>query len=174
MPSYEQLQDNDLIDIINQGDVKAFEILYDRYSSKVQKRCYFICLNIEVARDLMQEIWVKVFLQLHTFRKESAFSSWLYRLTTNHCLTYIKSKAHTGQWSGEIPLNETSPESPTASIDVHLLLQKLSLEDRSILAMKYLGEYSYEEISAIYKIGVSAAKMRVSRLITKLREEVGP
>ena len=63
---------------------------------------------------------------------------------------------------------------PVPSIEVHLLLQKLSLEDRTILAMKFLGEYSYEEISAIYKIGVSAAKMRVSRLITKLREEVGP
>ncbi len=174
MPSYEQFQDNELIDVINQGDVKAFEILYDRYTSKVQKRCYFICLNIEIARDLNQEIWVKVFLHLHTFKKEAAFSSWLYRLTTNHCLTYIKSKAHTGQWSGEMPLSETSQENPVASIEVRLLLQKLSFEDRTILAMKFLGEYSYEEISAIYKIGVSAAKMRVSRLITKLREEVGP
>ncbi len=174
MPSYELFTDNELIDAINQGNINAFEFLYDRYTSKVLKRCYFICLNLETARDLNQEIWVKVFLHLHTFKKEAAFSSWLYRLTTNHCLNYIKSKAHTGQWSGEIPLNEPRQKSPAASIEVHLLLQKLSLEDRTILAMKFLGEYSYEEISAICKIGVSAAKMRVSRLITKLREEVGP
>jgi RNA polymerase sigma-70 factor, ECF subfamily len=172
MPSYEQFTDNDLIDAINQGDLQAFEILYDQYTTKVLKRCYFICLNIEAARDLNQEIWVKVFLHLHTFKKESAFSSWLYRLTTNHCLTYIKSKAHTEQWSEDLSINEPSQENPAASIEVHHLLQKLNIEDRSILAMKFLGEYSYEEISTICKIGVSAAKMRVSRLIAKLREEV--
>lgn len=172
MSSYEHFTDNDLIDAINQGDLNAFEVLYDRYTSKVLKRCYFICLNIEAARDLMQEIWVKVFLHLHTFKKQSAFSSWLYRLTTNHCLTYIKSKTHTEQWFGDKPSDEPSQENPAASIEVHHLLQKLSLEDRTILAMKFLAEYSYEEISASCKIGVSAAKMRVSRLINKLREEV--
>ncbi len=172
MPSYENFTDNDLIDAITQGDLQAFEVLYDRYSSKVLKRCFFICLHLEVARDLMQEIWVKVFLHLHTFKKQSAFSSWLYRLTTNHCLNYLKSKAHSETLAGEIPVDEPSRDNPAASIEVHHLLQKLSLEDRTILAMKYLGEYSYEEIAASYKISVSAAKMRVSRLITRIREEV--
>ena len=172
MPSYEDFTDNELVDAIVQGDLNAFEGLYDRYTSKVLKRCYFICLNLEAARDLMQEIWIKVFLHLHTFKKHFTVSSWLYRLTTNHCLTYLKSKAHTEQWSGDKAFDEPSQENPAASIEVHHLLQKLSLEDRTLLAMKFLGEYSYEEIAASCKIGVSATKMRVSRLITKLREEV--
>ena len=172
MPPYENFTDHDLIDAILQGDVSAFEGLYDRYANKVLKRCYFICLNVETARDLMQEIWVKVFLHLHTFKKESTFSSWLYRLTTNHCLNYLKSKAHSEQWSGDTPIEERSKEDSTASTEAHQLLQKLSFEERSILAMKFMGEYSYEEIAAICKIGVSAAKMRVSRLISKLRAEV--
>ncbi len=172
MPSYEHFTDNDLIDVINQGDLQAFEVLYDRYSNKVLKRCFFICLHVEAARDLMQEIWVKVFLHLHTFKKQSAFSSWLYRLTTNHCLNYLKSKAHSEALTGDISVDEPSRDNPAASIEVHHLLQKLSLEDRTILAMKFLGEYSYEEIAESCKIGVSAAKMRVSRLITRIREEV--
>ena len=171
MPSYEDFTDNELVDAIIQGDLNAFEGLYDRYASKVLKRCYFICLNLEAARDLMQEIWIKVFLHLHTFKKQSAFFSWLYRLTTNHCLTYLKSKAYTEQGSGDMAFDEASQENPAVSIEVHHLLQKLSPEDRTLLAMKFLGEYSYEEIAASCKIGVSAAKMRVSRLITKLREE---
>ena len=174
MSPYEHFTDNELIDAINRGDIHAFETLYDRYTGKVLKRCYFICLNLEAARDLNQEIWIKVFLHLHTFKRESAFSSWLYRLTTNHCLNFLKSKAYSEQSHGEISLNEPSQENPAVSIEVHHLLQKLSLEDRTILALKFLGEYSYEEISGICKIGVSAAKMRVSRLIAKLREEVAP
>ncbi len=172
MSPYGNFTDIELIDAINQGDVTAFEGLYDRYANNVLKRCYFICLNSEGARDLMQEVWVKVFLHLHTFKKQSAFSSWLHRLTTNHCLNYLKSKANSEQFAGDISFNEHYQENSTASTEAHQLLQKLSLEERSILAMRFMGEYSYEEIAAICKIGVSAAKMRVSRLVTKLREEV--
>lgn len=168
----ERPTDHDLVDAITQGDIGAFEGLYDRYAGKVLKHCYFICVNQEEARDLMQEIWMKVFLHLHDFKKQAAFSSWLYRLTTNHCLNYIKSKAYAEQLPTEGQDAEPIHEDPTSTIDVHHLLQKLSLEDRTILAMKFMGEYTYEEISAICEISVSAAKMRVSRLITKLREEV--
>lgn len=172
MSTDEPLTDNDLINAINQGDFHAFEMLYDRYTSKVLKRCYFICLNREASHDLNQEIWLKVFLQLHTFKKQAAFSSWLYRLTTNHCLNYIKTKGHTQQ-SHEDPTSlEASQEDPTSRIDVYHLLQKLSIEDRTILAMKFMGEYTYEEIATICKIGLSATKMRISRLIVKLREEL--
>ena len=168
----EPSSDNDLVDAITQGDIQAFEGLYDRYAGKVLKRCFFICVNQEEARDLMQEIWIKVFLHLHDFKKQAAFSSWLYRLTTNHCLNYIKSKAYSESSETQHPSEELIHEDPTSKIDVHHLLQKLSLEDRTILAMKFMGEYTYEEISAICEISLSAAKMRVSRLITKLREEV--
>ncbi|MEO6203132.1 MAG: sigma-70 family RNA polymerase sigma factor [Nitrospirales bacterium] len=164
--------DNDLVDAITQGNLQAFEGLYDRYAGKVLRRCFFISVNQEEARDLMQEVWVKVFLHLHDFKKQAAFSSWLYRLTTNHCLNYIKSKAHTEQSGTHQTSVELIHEDPTSTIEVHHLLQKLPLEDRTILAMKFLGEYTYDEIAAICEISVSAAKMRVSRLITKLREEV--
>ena len=93
MSIHDTCNDNELVDLIAQGDLSAFEVLYDRYASKVLKRCYFICLNATDARDLMQEVWFKVFLRLHSFKKQAAFSSWLYRLTTNHCLNHIKAKA---------------------------------------------------------------------------------
>jgi RNA polymerase sigma-70 factor, ECF subfamily len=172
MAPYQESTDHDLVDAITQGDIQAFEGLYDRYAGKVLKRCFFICVNQEEARDLMQEIWIKVFLHLHDFKKQAAFSSWLYRLTTNHCLNYLKSKAHSEQSRTQHTSEELIHEDPTSKIEVHHLLQKLPMEDRTILAMKFMGEYTYEEISAVCEISVSAAKMRVSRLITKLREEV--
>lgn len=173
MNRFEHIDDNELIDLIIQGDLNAFEGLYDRYASKVLKRCYFICLNATDARDLMQEVWMRVFLRLHQFQKQSAFSTWLYRLTTNHCLNYIKARSQTTSVETTMEIAHITVQDPAHSAEVHNLLSKLSLEDRTILAMKYMGEYTYEEIAITCDIGVSAAKMRVSRLIEKLRGEVG-
>lgn len=164
--------DDELVDSIVQGDIHSFEVLYDRYASKVLKRCYFICLNSDQAHDLMQDVWIKVFLNLYAFKKESAFSTWLYRLTTNHCLNYLKSKIQSDNFMQKIEPEESEHIDHSISADVKNILSRLSLEDRTILAMKFMGEYTYEEISAACGIGVSAAKMKVSRLIAKLREEV--
>jgi len=173
MNRFEKLDDNALIDLIAQGELNAFEGLYDRYASKVLKRCYFICLNATDARDLMQEVWMRVFLRLHQFQRQSAFSTWLYRLTTNHCLNFIKARARSANVEVTLETAPTVIQDPAHSAEVHNLLSRLSLEDRTILAMKYMGEYTYEEIASTCSIGVSAVKMRVSRLIDKLRREVG-
>ena len=164
--------DNTLIDLIRRGDLDAFEALYDRYASKVLKRCYFICLNADTARDLMQDVWIRVFLRLHSFKKEAAFSTWLYRLTTNHCLNYLKSNRQSASLLKNLEIEKRDEKDPAIPAEVHQLLSKLSIEDRTMLAMKYMGEYTYEEIATTCGIGVSAAKMRLSRLIAKLRAEV--
>ncbi len=164
--------DNALIDLIVQGDLKAFEALYDRYASKVLKRCYFICPNASDARDLMQEVWLKVFLRLHGFKKQSTFSTWLYRLTTNHCLNHIKAKTRMARLLENVETEKKTASDPNHAAEAHHLLLKLSIEDRTLLAMKYMGEYTYEEVAAACDIGVSAVKMRVSRLMVKLREEM--
>ncbi len=168
----DKLSDDELIDIIVQGDIQGFEVLYDRYAAKVLKRCYFMCLHADQAHDLMQDVWIKVFLNLHSFKKEAAFSTWLYRLTTNHCLNYLKAKAQSEKFLQNIETEEHIPSDQTLSTDVKNILSKLSIEDRTILAMKFMGEYTYEEISTACGIGVSAAKMKVSRLLAKLREGV--
>lgn len=165
--------DHALIDSIAQGDITAFESLYDRHAANVLKRCYFICLNTEDARELTQEVWMKVFLNLKDFKKEAAFSTWLYRLTTNHCLNYMKAKAQSDNVTRNMEINEDEYHDPTLSAEVKNILSTLSREDRTILALKYMGDYTYEEIATMFGIGVSAAKMKVSRLIAQLREEVG-
>lgn len=172
MSIHDACDDNTLIDLIVKGDLTAFEALYDRYASKVLKRCYFICLNTADARDVMQEIWMKVFLRLHGFKKQAAFSTWLYRLTTNHCLNHLKTKERTASLLENVQPENVATNDSTHSAEVYNILSKLSIEDRTLLAMKYMGEYTYEEIAAACGIGASAAKMRVSRLMAKLREEV--
>ena len=166
--------DHDLIDLIVQEDMQAFEVLYERYAGKVLKRCYFICLSSDQAQDLMQEVWIKVFLHLHSFKKEALFQTWLYRLTTNHCLNYIKSRSRADQLLQHIETEQKDPTEAVLSIEVKDILSKISFEDREILSMKFMAGYTYEEVASICGMSVSAVKMKVSRLLGRLRKAIEP
>ena len=166
MSKYSQYDDSALIELINHGDIDAFEILYDKYSSKVYKQCYFFCLNVEEAKDLMHDVWIKVFFSIDTFKQKSSFPTWLHRITTNHCLNQVKKKTELSINNTEIP-NHDGKE---ASAEVKKILSRLSVEDRTLLIMKYADEFTYEEISEKLDIGTSAVKMRLSRLIKNLKE----
>ncbi len=168
MNKYSQYDDSALIELINQGDTDAFESLYDRYSSKVLRQCYFFCLNVEEAKDLMHDVWVKVFFSINNFQKKSSFPTWLYRITTNHCLNQVKKKT-------ELSINNTERDIPNhngkeTSTELKKILSRLSIEDRTLLMMKYMDEFTYQEIAERLDIGISAVKMRLSRLMKNLRE----
>lgn len=172
MNKYTEHNDNTLVDLIKNGDISAFEVLYDRHSSKVFKRCYFFCLNADEAKDLMQDVWIKVFFGINGFRKDSSFYTWIYTITTNHCLNQLKKKSRS-----ELSINGLNMEIPynngkEVSAEVRDILSGLAIEDRALLVMKYMDELTYEEISKRLGLGASAVKMRLSRLIKKLRKEV--
>lgn len=164
--------DHDLIDLIVREDMQAFEVLYERYAGKVLRRCYFICLSSDQARDLMQEIWIKVFLHLRSFKKESTFQTWLYRLTTNHCLNYLKSRSRADQLLQKIETKESVPSEDVHSVEVKDILATIPFEDRELLTMKFIAGYTYEEVASICGMSVSAVKMKVSRLLGRLRKAV--
>ncbi|MGA1826011.1 MAG: RNA polymerase sigma factor [bacterium] len=170
MKDYCEQSDAVLIDLIHKGDSNAFEALYDRYSSKVLKQCYLFCLNTDQANDLMHDVWIKIFFNIKSFKKEASLSTWIYRITTNHCLNHMKKKS-------EISLDELEMEIPYSNgkeigAEVKRILSRLTLEDRALLVMKYMDELTYEEISLRLDSGVSAIKMRLSRLIKEIRKEI--
>ena len=172
MKDYTKQSDDILIDLICKGDYRAFEALYDRYFSRIFKQCYLFCLNTEKANDLMQDVWIKIFFNIKSFKKEASFSTWIYRITTNHCLNQIKKKS-----KSEISLDDLEIEIPHSNgkeiiTEAKKILSRLSLEDRVLLIMKYMDELTYEEMSIKLDIGVSAIKMRLSRLIKEIRKEI--
>ncbi len=167
--------DYDLVDRIVREDMLAFEVLYDRYANKVLKRCYFICLSSDQARDLMQEVWIKVFLYLRSFKKEATFQTWLYRLTTNHCLNYMRSRSRADQVFQTLDEMELSaPAEDGLSLELKDILSTIPFEDREILTMKFIAGYTYGEVASIRGMSVSAVKMKVSRLLGRLRKAVDP
>lgn len=142
---------------------KIFGYLYDRYVSFVYRKSLLLTGSEADAQDIAQEIWVKVYFGLDSFRLESKFSHWLNRITINSCINYLKRR-------DKLSFGEDIEESANGSFsemnhifDVTKLLSRLSIKDKVLLILKYVDEFSYEAIAELMGIGVSAVKMRIAR-----------
>ena len=105
---------------IRQGNIVAFEDVYKANSELVRRLCLRMLRNPIEAEDAAQEVFLRVFLKLHTFRGESALSSWLYRLTTNSVLMRFRKNGQE-QPSRRISLDDDSePGSQIGKPDLYL------------------------------------------------------
>src|SRR5215467_9993259 len=85
-----QDQDAGLVERYLAGDVTAFDEIMIRYERQIYRVCYRFVENRDDALDLAQDVFVKVFEHLPTFRRESTFKTWLYRIAINHCLNHVR------------------------------------------------------------------------------------
>ena len=91
-----KLTDEEVIDkyIATQGSV-YFTLLYDRYITKVYSKCISLLKDDAKAQDAAQEIFIKIFTNLHKFNKQSKFSTWVYSITYNFCIDTIRKQKKT-------------------------------------------------------------------------------
>ncbi|MEW8957271.1 RNA polymerase sigma factor, partial [Clostridium sp.] len=82
------MQEEELVDRLKEEDEEAFIELVNMYKKKVASLCYSYTEDIHEAEDLSQEVFISVYKNIKTFRKESSFSTYLYRITINKCLSY--------------------------------------------------------------------------------------
>ena len=136
--------------------------------------------NKEDARDLCHDIIVKAFLNIATFAGRSSFSTWIYMITYNQCIDFLRNKQkkrvvefeneHDTVESDE---NTTIEEKKIFEIEVERLnelMHQLSETDRAVLLMKYQDDMSIEEIQEAMKLQSSAVKMRLKRARDRLRK----
>src|SRR5262244_4019001 len=93
MTSKETDGDAILVDRYLTGDMAAFDELMIRYERQIYRVCYRFVDNREDAMDLAQEVFIKAFEHLPSFRKESSLKTWLYRIAMNHCINHVKKNA---------------------------------------------------------------------------------
>lgn len=149
-----------------------FNILYDRYSSKVLGKCYSLLKSEAKAQDAAQEIFVKVLLNLSKFSGKSKFSTWLYSITYNFCIDVIrKNKKNVGvlvddiNAYGDVVVDdiEDSEIMETNVIRLKEVLNVMAAGDKAILLMKYQDEFSIKDICKILDKSESAVKMKIKR-----------
>lgn len=153
-----------------------FGLLYDRYAEKVYQKSIFFVKDKQIAKDLTHDIFLKLFYRLHQFNIKSRFSNWLYAITYNYCIDYLrKGKSHIlkefDEKTGIINDDQDIEDKQLFEIKyecLNILMDKISPEDKMILLMKYQDDMSINEIQNYLNIGESATKMRINRAKTKL------
>ncbi len=168
-------------------DTAAFETLVSRYRDRVFSKALSLLKNAEDAEDVAQEIFIKVFHKLPSFRQDASFSTWLYAVTANTCLSHIdKSKRSPLRWMeddiDEAQQSSREDESMFVVVgqgagrsDLSRLIQRtlagMAESSREILSLRFIEELDYQSIAAKLGIGLSAAKMRLKRAREEFRRE---
>ncbi len=165
------LPDEEIVHLIlDTGNNDLYAHLYDKYQKKVYNKCMTLLKNEGLANEFTKEIFSKVFESLPSFRNKSSFSSWLYAVTTNHCIDFLrnKKKLHYPKWDreNELPdiIDETSDEMPVFNYDdLMKVLELIHPEEKALVLMKYQDNLSLKEIGQSLRITEDAAKMRLKR-----------
>ena len=169
-----KLSVNDLPDIEiikkikHEHNTNLFGILYIRYSTKVFEKCNSLLKDPVMAQEFVQDIFCKVFEKLIDFRGESNFSTWLYSITYNHCIEYlrVKKKMNYPDWNSSHELPDVIDEIDDKEINSDRLmgiLDQIHPEEKALLTMHYIDNFPIAYIQTALKISESATKMRLKR-----------
>ncbi len=168
----------ELIRRCQRGEPDAFDLLYDRFGDVVWRLCYRIAGNSDDAQDLAQDVWLTVWQRIESFRCESAFATWLYRVASNVCLQWLRKVRNKRTTPiDDIPLVSSARlESEVADRDFldRILTAVTDLPEpmKMALVLRVEQELSYGEIAEALDCTVAAAKMRVSRARALLADAV--
>lgn len=161
--------------ILDEGKTEYYGLLYSRYQPRVYQKCLTLLKDKLLAQEFSNDILVKAFENLSKVKNTSAFSSWLYVLTNNYCIDFLrnKKKMHYPSWNieNEIPdiIDEASEALPELNYDdLMLVLEKIHPEEKALLLMKYQDDLSLKEIGKSLRITEDAAKMRLKRARSRL------
>lgn len=165
---------------------RSFRVLMDRYQNKVMAKAESMLNNVEDAKDMTQEIFIKVYNNLPRFAMKAKFSTWLYIITVNSCLSLIDKRQRSPQWWLTEELDDSFVEKEESEIFTILgkgieregamecieeTLQEIDDGHRSVLQLRFLEELNYQAIADRLKIGLSAMKMRLKRAREEFREQ---
>lgn len=161
--------------IVNGKQSELFEELYNRYYLKVADKCYSFLKNRDLADDFANDILSKAYEKLPGFKGNSRFSSWLYSITYNYSIDYLrqKKKLHYPNWNSqnEIPDIPDEAETDLEQMTYENLLRILEMihpEEKALLLMKYQDNLPGKQIAQTLRISEDAVKMRLKRARTRV------
>ncbi len=174
-----------LVQRVVAGDRDAYAELVRAHQTRVLRLCASMLGDPTLAEDAAQETFVKAYQALSSFRRESTFHTWLYRIASNHCLDLIRKRRRerTESWDTRVEQSGEPPhEWRTASQDPHTVvanadlvqraLAQLSPDYRLILTLREVEGLSYQELADTLRCSLDAVKAKLRRARQALLERV--
>jgi len=180
------LNETELIQGLRKGDESAFKFLVDTYQDLVFNTAVGIVQNAEDAEDVAQEVFIQVYRSIHSFKGESKLSTWLYRITTTRSLDHLRSKKSKKRFGylqrlfgdSNEPLMELPDfHHPGVALDkkenaarLFRAIAKLPENQKTAFTLHKLEDLSYQEVSEVMRISVSAVESLMHRAKQNLRK----
>lgn len=160
------------------GDAEAFSALVEAYETSVYRLALRMCGNAHDAEEVTQEAFLAAWKGLPAFRGESKFSSWLYQLTSNAAIDFLRrEKRHRGATPIEEEVDLAAPGTPQQAAEeaelreaLQQALDALTPEHRQIFLLRQMQQMSYEEIGRLLGLESGTVKSRLSRAKKQLRQ----
>lgn len=179
--SKKALEDFDLIDLaVEEKDQQAYATLMKRYKKAVYYMILKMIRNADDAEDLTMEAFAKAFKNLHRFKKDYTFSTWLFRIATNNTIDFIRKKK-LKTMSLNTTMSDDSGNSVTIDVEdddnnpqdefirsqriemVRIFVDKLPTKYRKLVKLRYFDELSYDEIAKTLEKPLGTVKAQLHR-----------
>ena len=173
-----QATDYELAQSASSGDLAAFELLYERHNRRVYSLCLRMTQNASEAEDLAQEVFIQLFRKIGSFRGESAFTTWLHRLTVNQVLMHFRKRGVRMEQTtedGETPVQvvhgtENPMQMPVVDrIALDKAISQLPPGYRTVFILHDVEGHEHEEIARMLGCSVGTSKSQLHKARMKLR-----
>ncbi|QWB99401.1 RNA polymerase sigma factor [Mycoplasmatota bacterium] len=173
-----------IIEKILASNKNEYALLMDKYYKELFKYIYNMTNNYETTEDLLQEVFIKVFNQLHKFNPDKAsFRTWIYRISHHHTINFLKKKSnqlnlYTYEYDDSINQASEDVEEKTVKDEQINIIQKamekvLKPKHYEIMALHYFSDLSVKEISRTTGIPLKTVYKAIESSVKKIKKEVG-
>ena len=175
-----KMEDDTLIERFLSGDEEGFEMLVKKYQTQVVNIVYSLSGVTSYADDIAQEVFIKVYKALSSFRKKAKFATWLYRITVNTTYNYIK-KERRYLPSGYIQETDVVKQRPLRELEIRekeelisKALKRLPFNFRTVIVLKEIEGLSYKEIAKTMGCRIGTVESRLFRARGMLKRILSP
>lgn len=167
----ERLDVENTILSIQQGDIEQYRVIIEQYQKQLYVYCYYLLKQTEDAQDAVQDIFVKAYQHIDNYKQTVSFSAWIYKIAYNHCMNLNKKRYRDVQllqvfkntYQSIVFAKRSSIEEGLESLISHL-----TFNERHLLLLRAVEDYSFEEIGHVMNITPATARKKYERIRKKL------
>ena len=181
----ESVNDEELVKRVKAGDIDAFEDIIAKYEKRVFGVIYNMLKNDNDIEDIAQDVFIKVYRNIDKFKGNSSLYTWIYRITTNMCLDYMKKNKSMIYIDEKVQLDDSEVDLQLTSKEklqdelyeekemnqkLNKAIDKLPDKQKAMIVLRDIKGLSYDEISEILEIKLGTVKSQINRARLKLKE----